>query len=1256
MQWFQWSCLSGFLLCGLAGIGRGQTETVLYDGWANEYANGSNRTVAALGLKRPGTAGVDPFYRHVDADAATTDVQHFSAIGGLDGVPSQYTGPVLYGGSTYRDNARPDDTATFSGTILSIRNNAGDVDDINGVPADPLRAYIPRDSNGLTFDEAFGTILFDYEANAGLVSLSWTGSTNTDNLNATVRWVVLDGTTLYVSNESFAVSDNGNETQTNTLTDVTATTWAAWDPSEDIADLKFSSTSPTFTSPGFSAVTKVGYLWELADTEDNSNYLDMARFTATKQAVPPVITSSNVTSGNVNISFSYQIEATDAPTSYGITGTLPAGLSLDTHTGEIFGTPTTEETQTVTISATNAEGTGTATLEITIGPQLFFPEINSPSSATGSAGTGFEYQIEATNSPTTFAASGLPAGLTVNSETGLISGEPMETGEFTVTLTAANEAGPQQTQVTFTVGSYRPAQIPGGRVYRCYFLGNSLTLSLTTAPQPNLARLERLFAERGNRLIFGATLGAGVNLDQHWNGQLYDGQWMKQGYFDDQHEEALDNGWAGPGADFGTLMFRDYNFALQGKRRDYDGTLVDGHIWDALILQPYINYLEANGYPVDFNTIAPLGDRTAINNFIDYASGNNPSSLNSVQRYYIYSVWPQLIGIERASIDTDGNGVYSFSEFYDQPYNPPVRPATFENPREHVPSRDYLQTLHDAVRADNPSLSDRIFVIPVGEVFAELDRLIRTGGLPGIEAHHNRMAAYYLNARLNEQATLGDAGFTYIYPPGQPQNYGNAFVQEQGIKNFYADVIHWNDQTHNDPDSGTFGAYVAAATVHAVITGDDPGKISPQAVEAYFEAFDATEDAALIAKVQEVIWDIVTSINWNGVDYAERTGLGTRDPSTSSYRSFAETYFNASELQDPLISGEEADPDGDRSINLEEFFRNSHPTVADGKLDIDLTIDGNTAEVVLNGLSRPTGVSPVFETSTDLSTWTRAGLRDATQVPTGTTGKDEYRFSMDASGNRGFVRLALPYVPDRETLPLVGWGASSDMVTARQNAVTGSESLTVDLNTPANPALGAGGYDTFNPIFFASGVATGPANSFDLFWFQDNAHPEDGTGDPILLKWTADAGTDNAGLFTAIWKQEGDGVTGGFLNGADSGDVHLASLEVHAKVGFGSGSVSQMRFVIEKDGQFYISDDCGAVSSVNLTQGNDSPYERIALSNLHSVNWFEYDPETDMGVIGNPVAFEQFDGITAVGFNWRTSGQQILRHLYIEKFRANFYP
>lgn len=1234
-----------------------QTETALYDGWANDYAAGGNRTVFAPGLARPGTAGVDPFYRFVDGDASTSDVQHFSATGGIEGIPVQYTGPTLYGGSAYRDNERPDDTATFAGTVLAIRNNANDADNGAGVKGDPIRAYVPSDANGLTFDEAFGAILCDYDGGAGLTGMTWSGSTNADTLAATVRWAVLDGSTLYVSNASFSVANNGIASQTNTLPDVTATTWAVWDPGSDIADMKFTSTAPVFAARTFTNVTKVGYVWELSDAVNASNYLDTVRFTVTKQAVAPVITSAATASGNVNLAFSYQIEASDSPTSYGVTGTLPGGLSLDPATGLINGTPTTEEVRTVTISATNAQGTGNAPLEITIGPVLPVPEITSPTAAATTAGGGFSYQVTATNDPTSFSASGLPPGLTLDPATGLISGEVVEAGDYTVTVTASNGAGSQQTDITISVNAYLPPQVPGGRTYRCYFLGNSLTLSLTTAPQPELARLERIFAERGNRLVFGATLGAGVNLDQHWNGQLYDGQYMKQGYFDDQHEYSLDNGWAGPGADFGTTMFRDYNFALQGKRRDYDGTIVDGHVWDALILQPYVNFLEADGYPVDFNTIAPLGDRTAINNFIDYAGGNNPSSFDSVRRFYIYSVWPQLLGVEGAAIDTDGNGVFSFSEFYDQPYNPPVNPAIFEQPREHVPSRAFLTALHDAVRTDNPARADRIFIIPVGEVFAELDRLIRTDALPGIEAHHDRMAAYYLNARLNELPNLADANFIFIYPPNQPGNFGNAFIREQGIKNFYADNIHWNNQTHNDPDSGTFGAYVAAATVHAVITGENPGKVSAEAVAAYYEAFDAVEDAALIAKVQEVIWQVITSTNWHGVNYAERTGVGTPPAAAASYRDFAEAHFSPAQLADPAVSGESADPEGDGNANIIEFFGNGNPLAPDRPVRLELAPDGTQTVVSLTGLSRPTGASPVLEVSQDLQTWERLGLRDFITTPgAGADGSDMYSLNVETPGDRNFFRLALPYIPDSESLPLVVWGASSDMLTTRQNAATGVGSTTVDLSTPANPSVGAGGYNTFNPILFASGVATGPANTFDLFWFQDHSNPEDGTGDHILLKWTADAGTDNAGTFTAIWKQDGDGATGGFLNGADTGDVHLANMEVFPKVGFGTGSVSQMRFVIQKDGAWYVSDDCGAVSSVKLTGPNDAPYERVALANPHGVEWFEFDPTTNMTAIGAPVALADFNGITAVGFHWRTSGIQSLRYLYIEKFQANFYP
>ncbi|RYZ48816.1 MAG: hypothetical protein EOP49_17685, partial [Sphingobacteriales bacterium] len=77
-------------------------------------------------------------------------------------------------------------------------------------------------------------------------------------------------------------------------------------------------------------------------------------------ATPPVITSSTSAFGNVGTPFSYQIEATNGPivnNGYGLTGTLPAGLSFSSLTGVISGTPTVSETQVVSVTATNSSGT-----------------------------------------------------------------------------------------------------------------------------------------------------------------------------------------------------------------------------------------------------------------------------------------------------------------------------------------------------------------------------------------------------------------------------------------------------------------------------------------------------------------------------------------------------------------------------------------------------------------------------------------------------------------------------------------------------------------------------------------------------------------------------------------------------------------------------------------------------------------------------------------------------------------------------------
>ena len=81
------------------------------------------------------------------------------------------------------------------------------------------------------------------------------------------------------------------------------------------------------------------------------------------------------------------------------------------------------------------------------------PVITSATSATTATGASFQYQITASHTPSSYDASGLPAGLSVATATGLISGNATVAGTFTVTLRATNTGGAGTSTLTLTVAA-----------------------------------------------------------------------------------------------------------------------------------------------------------------------------------------------------------------------------------------------------------------------------------------------------------------------------------------------------------------------------------------------------------------------------------------------------------------------------------------------------------------------------------------------------------------------------------------------------------------------------------------------------------------------------------------------------------------------------------------------------------------------------------------------------------------------------------
>ncbi|MGH7163205.1 MAG: CHRD domain-containing protein [Planctomycetota bacterium] len=146
-----------------------------------------------------------------------------------------------------------------------------------------------------------------------------------------------------------------------------------------------------------------------------------------------------------------------AITSYSVSPALPPGITLDTVTGIISGTPTQARAAAdYTVTASNAAGSTTATVNITVNvaPPAGLSYTSPVTYVTGTAitpnlptSTGGPISGYSVN-PT------LPAGLGLSASTGVISGTPTAvTAAANYVVTGVNASGSTQATVNITVAS-----------------------------------------------------------------------------------------------------------------------------------------------------------------------------------------------------------------------------------------------------------------------------------------------------------------------------------------------------------------------------------------------------------------------------------------------------------------------------------------------------------------------------------------------------------------------------------------------------------------------------------------------------------------------------------------------------------------------------------------------------------------------------------------------------------------------------------
>ena len=201
-------------------------------------------------------------------------------------------------------------------------------------------------------------------------------------------------------------------------------------------------------------LTYLQFTYKGPNARSREMHIDVYPFVEPESA--PVINTSSLPEGTINTPYTYTLTLSkDVSVTWTFeSGTLPDGISFDSTSGTISGTPGESGAFTFTVKAENDAGTDTRNLTLVIPfSAVVAPAVTTRSLTNGLTSAPYGFQLKATGTPPltwTLISGDLPSGVSLGTS-GFITGTPTAAGTYPVTLQAANSAGNASADFTLTI-------------------------------------------------------------------------------------------------------------------------------------------------------------------------------------------------------------------------------------------------------------------------------------------------------------------------------------------------------------------------------------------------------------------------------------------------------------------------------------------------------------------------------------------------------------------------------------------------------------------------------------------------------------------------------------------------------------------------------------------------------------------------------------------------------------------------------------